>query len=189
MPARPRLLEHPHPIGTPGPYRVPTRLSRLLRVRAPRCEWPACGHRSAGCDLDHDLAYPYGPTCGCNVGPACRHHHRLKQLLMHKSRGQRSEVVWTSPTGWRWLSPSQHQPPAAAVRPAMALPEETGQGDPYDDEDASTDLAWLDGTADRLRADDPHENDDTDGDRDDPYERINSDGWGLALDDPYRWAA
>ncbi|MCW2613470.1 MAG: hypothetical protein JWN08_464, partial [Frankiales bacterium] len=67
-----------------------------------------------------------------------------------------------------------------------ALPDTAGLDDPDDDQDGSTDPAWLDGTADRLRADDPHETDDT-GDGD-PYDRISADGWGLALDDPTRWA-
>ncbi|MCW2613204.1 MAG: hypothetical protein JWN08_198, partial [Frankiales bacterium] len=181
---------HPHPVGTPGPYRVPTRLARLLRVRAPRCEWPGCGHRSAGCDLNHDRAHPAGPTCGCNLGPVFRRHHRLKQLLMSKTRGPGSTVTWTSPTGRRWRSPSQHQPPAPAIRPMGALPDPVDCGDPDDDQDGSTDLAWLDGTADRLRADDPHETGDTDDTDDtDPYDRMAVDGWGLALDDPYRWAS
>ncbi|MCW2614961.1 MAG: hypothetical protein JWN08_1955 [Frankiales bacterium] len=69
----------------------------------------------------------------------------------------------------------------------MALPDTRGHGDPDDDQDGSTDLAWLDGTADRLRADDTDETDDTDDG--DPYDRMAANAWGLALDDPTRWAA
>ena len=68
--ARPQLLRWPHPTGTPGAYRVPTRLRRFLQVRSPRCEWPGCGARAARCDQDHDRAWPHGPTCACNLGPA-----------------------------------------------------------------------------------------------------------------------
>ncbi len=89
---RPELLNCAHPTNTPGPYVVPRRLRRLLLVRSPRCEWPGCGRRATkvagtrGCDIDHDLAWPEGPTCGCNTGPLCRRHHRIKQLGWIKQR-------------------------------------------------------------------------------------------------------
>jgi hypothetical protein len=121
------VLAHPHPINTPGPYVVPRWLRRLLTTRSPRCEWPGCGHRAitgqtAGCDIDHDLAWPDGPTCGCNTGPACRRHHRIKQLGWTKLRRPGGHVRWTSPLGRRWLSRSQHQPPPPPVRPLPPIP-------------------------------------------------------------------
>ena len=122
------MLTHPHPADTPGPYRTPRRLRRLLRVRSPRCEWPGCGRRAltaedkAGCDLDHDLAWPAGPTCGCNQGPLCRRHHRIKQLGWIKWRLPDGGVRWTSQTGRSWTSPLQHQPPPPATRPLAPVP-------------------------------------------------------------------
>jgi hypothetical protein len=109
---RPGGLRHPH-LGDTGGYVPPRRLKQLLRVRAPRCEWPGCGRRAsravaAGCDLDHDLAWPYGPTCACNLGPLCRRHHRIKQLGWIKHRRADGGVRWTSPSGRSWTSPSQH---------------------------------------------------------------------------------
>jgi hypothetical protein len=118
------LLAHSHPTNTPGPYVVPRRLRRLLLVRSPRCEWPGCGRRAMkvvgtrGCDIDHDLAWPEGPTCGCNNGPLCRRHHRIKQLGWVKQRRVGGHVRWTSPIGRAWLSRSQHQPPP----PVRSLP-------------------------------------------------------------------
>ncbi|MDT7538894.1 MAG: hypothetical protein QOI82_2479 [Actinomycetota bacterium] len=125
---RPELLDRPHPVNTPGPYVVPRRLRRLLLVRSPRCEWPGCGRRavkvvaSRGCDVDHDLAWPAGPTCACNTGPLCRRHHRIKQLGWVKQRRVGGHVRWTSPLGRRWLSRSQQQSPPAPVRPIAPLP-------------------------------------------------------------------
>jgi hypothetical protein len=120
--SRPVVLSCPHPVGRPGPYRVPAALRRLLQARAPRCEWPGCGARAVVCDLDHDLAWPAGPTCGCDLGPGCRRHHRIKQLGWTKTRLPDSTVAWTSPTGRTWTSPSQHDRPAAPVRPLPPLP-------------------------------------------------------------------
>ncbi len=166
-----------------GQYRVPRRLRRLLQVRAPLCEWPGCGHRSVRCDLDHDVAWPAGPTCGCNLGPCCRRHHRLKQLLMRKSRTAEG-VVWTSPTGRRWTSPAQHEPALPHVRPLpdLVLPTEDDlawDGGRWDDVDDGSDPG-----TDELRAEDPF---DTVSDDVDPFLAMDLDGWGLALDDPTRW--
>ncbi|MBK5307292.1 MAG: hypothetical protein JJD92_11450 [Frankiaceae bacterium] len=123
----PELRTHPHPAGTPGPYVLPRRLRRLVLVRSPRCEWPGCGRpaltgNAAGCDVDHDLAWPAGPTCGCNTGPLCRRHHRIKQLGWTKERRPGGHLCWISQTGRRWLSRNQHQPPTPPVRPLPPVP-------------------------------------------------------------------
>jgi len=119
--SRPQLLRRPHPTDTSGAYRVPSRLSRLLRTRSPRCEWPGCGARAGRCDLDHDRAWPDGPTCACNLGRLCRFHHRRKQELMRKTRQRDGGVRWTDPTGRSWLSPHQHPTPEPAVRTVPGL--------------------------------------------------------------------
>jgi len=112
------LRTHPHPSDDFGPYRPPAQLRRLLHVRSPHCEWPGCGARASRCDLDHDVAWPCGPTCACNLGPLCRRHHRVKQVGWTKQRTA-DGVRWTSPTGRSTLSPAQHQPPVPA-QPAPA---------------------------------------------------------------------
>jgi hypothetical protein len=124
---RPEVLTHAHRANTPGPYVVPRRLRRLLLVRSPRCEWPGCGRRamairSRGCDVDHDLAWPAGPTCGCNTGPLCRRHHRIKQLGWTKQRRPGGHIRWLSPLGRAWFSRCQHQPPPSAVRALPPVP-------------------------------------------------------------------
>ncbi len=192
---RPQLLTGEHPVGTPGPYRFPTWLRRLLSVRRPLCEWPGCGARAVRCDMDHDLAWPYGPTCACNTGPACRRHHQIKQLGWTKQRTRDAGVRWTSPTGRAWTSPAPHDPPAIPSRPLPPLP---GPADPLDQ------LSRL-GHDDELRHNDPNSPlfDDHDGlelrtedtepeaDDHDPLENqlLHSDTrWSLDLDNPYGWA-
>jgi hypothetical protein len=124
------VLCRPHLAG-PGGYVPPRRLRRHLRARAPRCEWPGCGRRAIArtpCDLDHDLAWPFGPTCACNLGPACRRHHRIKQLGWTKHRQRDGSIRWISPTGRSWTSPPQHPVPRA-TRPVPPLRRK----DPRDD--------------------------------------------------------
>src|SRR3954447_15128667 len=117
---RARVLTRPHLAG-PDPYTPSRREKRLVRARAPRCEWPGCGRRALAptpCDVDHDLAWPYGPTCACHLGPLCRRHHRIKQLGWAKQRRPDGSIRWTSPTGRSWTSRPQHPIP----RPTRPVP-------------------------------------------------------------------
>ena len=192
----PRLLTNAHPASTPGPYRVPTGLRRLLTVRRPLCEWPGCGCPATGCDMEHDVAWPEGPTCSCQLGPLCRRHHRIKQLGWTKHRTA-DNVHWTSPTGRTWPSPTPHRAPEAWTRPVRALPAEPGPLDrlsPLQLEDELWhhdptdphwhDPRWIPDGAESLADDDP------DTEPDDPSYltlRHSSTRWNLDLDDPYVW--
>ena len=178
--------EPAHPAGTPGAYRPTRRLVRLLRARSPRCEWPGCGARATACDLDHDTAWPQGPTCACNLGPLCRRHHRCKQTSWTKQRTRDGGVRWTSPSGKSWTTPSQHQPPQPAVRALPPLPITTELDDlsPLALEDELRHLdpgspIWHDPLAHELRADD------TEPEDDDGFPTDTT--WNLDLDDPYAW--
>ena len=187
-------LPRVHPPDLPGGYRPGRDLSRLVRARAPRCEWPGCGVRAAACDLDHDRAHPAGPTCACNLGPLCRRHHRVKQLLMSKRRTA-AGVVWTDPTGRRWTSPAQHGAPAPELRdltPVVADPLPAAEDALSPDALAELlaapddDVTRFDLRCEDLDPDDPR----SDEDEDRLAARILGDtGWGLALDDPSRWVA
>ena len=186
----PAVLAHPHPVGTPGPYRVPGRLRRLLSVRAPLCEWPGCGARAARCDMDHDLAWPFGPTCGCNLGPLCRRHHRVKQTGWTKTRSA-DGVRWTSPAGRGWLSRNQHSAPAQPVRPLAppVTPDPWERMSPLEREHALWDLdpgdPALDGAFAATAAVEDVEPDDVQ----DAGAALLDDltRWTLDLDDPYAW--
>ena len=116
-----------HPPGRPRAYSIRPRLRRFLRLRAPRCEWPGCGARAARCDLDHDTAWPDGPTCACNLGPLCRRHHRTKQNGWTKTRHPDGSTGWTSPTGRTWTSPNQHPAPPAPTRPLPPITLDHGR--------------------------------------------------------------
>jgi hypothetical protein len=123
-PPYPRVLTRPH-LADPGGYVPPACLKQLVRVRAPRCEWPGCGRRASRaaatpCDVDHDLAWPFGPTCACNTGPLCRRHHRIKQQGWTKQRRPDGSVRWTDPTGRVWTSPNQHARPQPLTRRQIA---------------------------------------------------------------------
>ncbi|HET9517967.1 MAG TPA: hypothetical protein VFO77_09605, partial [Actinoplanes sp.] len=181
-----------HPADSPGGYRPPRRLRRLIAARAPRCEWPGCGARAVRCDAEHDLAWPDGPTCACNLGPCCRRHHQVKQHGWTKTRTD-AGVRWTGRTGRDRLAPSQHEPVAEPVRPLPAVPTPS----PLDElsplqveaELAALDLLPTDDWTNHLPPAD-HEPEDTEpGDTDRLGHRLlHTDiGWTLDLADPYRW--
>ncbi|WP_238383371.1 MULTISPECIES: HNH endonuclease signature motif containing protein [unclassified Nocardioides] len=64
----------------------------------PTCVFPACTRPSRGCDLDHIVPWPLGPTATSNLAPLRRLHHRLK-----------TTGGWTyhrhTPTTFEWTSP------------------------------------------------------------------------------------
>ncbi|MCY7365588.1 MAG: HNH endonuclease, partial [Frankiaceae bacterium] len=181
----PAALGAPHPLDTPGPYAVTGLLRELVFTRAPVCEFPGCGAKAESCDAEHDLAHPDGPTCSCNLGPCCRRHHRVKQQGWTKTRQTDSAVLWAGPTGRTWLSPSQHQPPAAPVRPLPPLPS----ADPLDELSPTyaDDELWEhldrpdDPVAYELRATDAEPGDV------DPDPLGDDTRWTLDLTDPYAW--
>jgi len=94
-------------------------LDRFVRVRNPECVFPGCPLPSTACDLDHTCARVDGGVTGeANLGPLCRHHHRLKHAPSSAPsdnggdsvRGGRHWTLeqvrsgvfdWTSPTGIR----------------------------------------------------------------------------------------
>jgi hypothetical protein len=87
-------------------YRPPPSLWHLVQIRNPRCTAPGCRMPAGRCDDDHTLAFDKGGrTCECNLGPLCRHHHRVKQ-----SQGWRLEqpepgiYAWVTPAGWQYVT-------------------------------------------------------------------------------------
>jgi hypothetical protein len=92
-------------------YRPPPSLWHLIQIRNQRCTFPGCRMPAVKCDDDHTLAYEKGGrTCECNLGPLCRHHHRVKQ-----SQGWRLEqpepgiFAWVTPSGWKYITgPENH---------------------------------------------------------------------------------
>ena len=90
-----------HDTEGPGPYQPPDRLKNAIKARDRTCRFPGCHRPAAACELDHTLRYPDGPTCSCNLGDLCVHHHHLKHLapgwtLTNHGNGH---FTWTTPTG------------------------------------------------------------------------------------------
>ncbi|MDP9393085.1 MAG: HNH endonuclease, partial [Actinomycetota bacterium] len=73
---------------------------------------PVCTRPAAGCDLDHTVRYPDGPTDETNLGPLCRHDHGGKHAGFGLEQPQPGHFVWTTPTGRV----------TARARPALAEP-------------------------------------------------------------------
>jgi hypothetical protein len=80
-------------------YRPSRALGDLVRARNATCPAPGCGASSFHSDLDHTRAWPDGDTDECNLGPPCRHHHRLKQAPGW-------ELTQPEPGVFRWKAPS-----------------------------------------------------------------------------------
>ena len=80
-------------------YRPPAALADFIRARDHHCVFPGCHRPADACDIDHEIPFPKGATCGDNLECLCRHHHRLKHeggwTLDHRD----SVHIWTSPEG------------------------------------------------------------------------------------------
>jgi hypothetical protein len=182
------VLRRPHLADAAG-YRPGKKLLRLVRARAPRCEWPGCGRRasrpgkSLGCDVDHDLAWPAGPTCPCNLGPLCRRHHRIKQQGWTKRRQPDGSVRWTDPTGRSWTSPNQHHavPPTRPL-PLLPPPDPYAGLSPAEEERFFTDPAdpSFDGAFTDMTMPDPTEPDDSQA-------HLATENLATLVDDPTTW--
>jgi hypothetical protein len=60
-------------------YEIPDRLRRQVTLRDHHCVYPYCTKPAERCDLDHNQPHAQGgQTCGCNLNPKCRGHHRMK---------------------------------------------------------------------------------------------------------------
>ncbi|RZS34242.1 uncharacterized protein DUF222 [Herbihabitans rhizosphaerae] len=82
-------------------YRPPPDLVEHVRSRDKTCRFPGCHRKAERCDLDHTTPFhQHGDTVPENLGPLCRHHHRLKQqqgwTLLQPKPGV---FVWQTPTG------------------------------------------------------------------------------------------
>jgi hypothetical protein len=63
--------------------------------------FPPCRASSLAADIDHTIAVTVGgATAGANLGPLCRHDHRLKhETGWHLEQTAPGAFTWTSPTG------------------------------------------------------------------------------------------
>ena len=59
-------------------YEPTVAITDHVRAVHPRCTSYDCARLASRCDLDHDKAWPRGPTSVTNLSPRCRRHHELK---------------------------------------------------------------------------------------------------------------
>ncbi|MCG2620294.1 HNH endonuclease [Arthrobacter sp. I2-34] len=98
-------------------YRVPQDLARVVRHRHPVCTFAGCRRGAGTCELDHTVAFADGgETALDNLGPACKHHHRLKHMA--------GWMAAQSPGGnFTWISPAGY--------PSRTVPDHLGDGPPH----------------------------------------------------------
>jgi hypothetical protein len=89
-----------------GRYRPPPSLWHLIQIRNQRCTYPGCRMPAARCDDEHTIPFGKGGrTCECNLGPVCRHHHRVKQLEGWRlEQPEPGVLAWVTPSGWKYIT-------------------------------------------------------------------------------------
>lgn len=96
-------LNEGHP-GSEG-YTPSDSLRERVILRNPTCVFPHCARPSRGCDLDHLVPWPLGPTTEANLAPLCRHHHRLKTHTHWRYESLAPGVfLWHDPHDQRFLT-------------------------------------------------------------------------------------
>ncbi len=90
-------------------YRPSAAMDEFVRMRAMTCMFPGCDHPATGCDVDHTIPWPVGPTHPGNLSPKCRKHHLLKTFYggpdgWRDCQHADGTIVWTAPTGHTYIS-------------------------------------------------------------------------------------
>jgi hypothetical protein len=81
-------------------YRPSPRLREQMLLIKDTCFFPHCDVPARGCDFEHTIPAPRGPTATGNAGPACRYHHRIKTHGDWQVRQPFPGIyLWRSPTG------------------------------------------------------------------------------------------
>ncbi|MBP1817986.1 HNH endonuclease [Mycobacterium sp. OAE908] len=112
VPTAKDLAAEPH-------YRPSAALTRFIQSRDLTCTFPGCDQQAVGCDIDHSVPYPHGPTHPSNTGLKCRIHHLLKTFCgWADSQRPDGTVVWTSPRGRTYTT----APAGALFFPQLATP-------------------------------------------------------------------
>jgi hypothetical protein len=101
-------------------YRPSAGLARFIRWRQLTCAWPGCDQPAMGCDVDHTVPYPYGPTHPSNTKPYCRVHHLIKTFHPGWAEQQLPDgtLILTSPHGRTYTT----TPTGARFFPQLGVP-------------------------------------------------------------------
>ena len=110
-------------------------LRSLVELRDRYCDGPTgTSARASACELDHDTAWPTGPTAAWNLAARATRTHQLKHHGWTPLRTPTS-TFWFTPAGQVVEVPRHQQPPPGPDGMPQALP------DPHDL--ATVDLAQL----------------------------------------------
>jgi hypothetical protein len=96
-------------------------LDAHVTTRDHTCRFPTCTRPATGCDLDHTVPHPAGPTSHDNLAALCRHHHRAKHAGYHLEQTRPGHFTWTTPTGATGVPPTFR-----TADPLGSIPEREG---------------------------------------------------------------
>lgn len=116
-------LRHPEGLPAEPHYRPSVALAAFVRARDLTCRFPGCDRPASYCDVDHAIAYPFGPTHPANLRCLCRKHHLLKTFWTgpggwHDIQHPDGTVEWTSPTGHTYTT----RPGSRLLFPMLCMP-------------------------------------------------------------------
>ena len=121
-----REIRHPGDAPPEPHYRLSRELADFVRCRDLTCRWPGCDKPAYGCDIDHTVPYPIGPTHASNTKCYCRFHHLLKTFWCGAGGWREQQLpdgtlILTSPTGHTYTT----KPGSALLFPALCQPTGT----------------------------------------------------------------
>ena len=121
-----REIHHPGD-APPEPRYTPSReLADFVRCRDLTCRWPGCDRPAYGCDIDHTVPWPIGPTHASNLKCYCRFHHLLKTFYCGvggwcEQQLPDGTLTVTSPTGHTYTT----KPGSILLFPTLCRPTGT----------------------------------------------------------------
>lgn len=152
-----RALKLAHDAYAPTPEMV----SHVQAVDG-TCRAPGCEILASRCDLDHETAWPEGPTALGNLTAKHRRHHNLKTAGLWKSRrGPDDEVEWRTFAGRRyftlpkdWLAATRRRPDPDSADPQTtdSPTSDPPTGDPTTADLTTADLTTADPTTAKAQA-------------------------------------
>ncbi|MGZ4583912.1 MAG: DUF222 domain-containing protein [Mycobacterium sp.] len=118
--ARVQPVSYPAEAAPEPGYRPSAQLARFIRCRDMTCRFPGCDRPAEFTDIDHTIAYPFGPTHRSNLKCLCRKHHLLKTFWTgwRDKQWPDGTIVWTSPSGQTYTT----RPGSRLLFPALCLP-------------------------------------------------------------------
>ena len=121
--ARIEPIVHPGQAPPEPGYRPSKALADFIRARDLTCRFPGCRVPATGCDIDHTIAWPHGPTQASNLKCVCRPNHLLKTFWggddgWRDRQDPDGTVHWTAPDGRTYVT----DPGSRLLFPSLCTP-------------------------------------------------------------------